>query len=88
MQLALTKCCIMQKQNKALRANIILADHLSVCKKKKKKLSVLFLPLTLNERNMANSPISTKCRGKNYNLCFRSDHCFVKYTYGNYFITK
>lgn len=56
--------------------------------KKIKKLSVPFLPLTLNERNMANSPISTKCRGKNYNLCFRSDYCFVKYTYGNYFITK
>lgn len=47
MQLALTKCCIMQKQNKALRANIILADHLSVCKKKKKKIKCSFFAIDL-----------------------------------------
>lgn len=86
--LRLQNAVLCKNKTKALRANIILPDHLSVCKKKIKKLSVPFLPLTLNERNMANSPISTKCRGKNYNLCFRSDYCFVKYTYGNYFITK
>lgn len=88
MQLALTKCCIMQKQNKSIACKHYFGRPFVCLQKKNKKLSVPFLPLTLNERKMANSPISTKCRGKNYNLCFRSDYCFVKYTYGNYFITK
>lgn len=73
---------------KVLCVNIILVDYLFVCKKKNKKLSVFFLLLILNERNMVNFLILIKCWGKNYNFCFRFDYCFVKYMYGNYFIIK
>lgn len=61
---------------------------LSAKKKKKKNVFLFFFTVDLEWKKMANYQISAKCRGKNYNLCFRSDHCFVKYTYGNYFITK